>query len=200
MKSLTLLVAVTIVAALALPAGASSPPQKKIERLERRVAALQAKVRRLASENGQLARSLGLEHRRQLALARRVAAVDPCPITRPNGSVPPGSTFGAEFHGNGALWVGLPPANVVVREPEADGSISDKFGWWRAVSGQLRIEGRRLDGTAPPLRAGVPDGYGDSGFQSSGIIFPTEGCWEVTGRVGDASLTFVTLALATQET
>jgi hypothetical protein len=42
----------------------------------------------------------------------------------------------------------------------------------------------------------VPDGYGDSGFQSSGITLPSEGCWQVTGRVGDASLTFVTLVLA----
>jgi hypothetical protein len=64
------------------------------------------------------------------------------------------------------------------------------------VTGKLRIEGRRLDGPAPPLTADVPDGYGDAGFQASGIDFPTEGCWEVTGRVGSASLTFVTLVVA----
>jgi hypothetical protein len=29
----------------------------------------------------------------------------------------------------------------------------------------------------------------------SGLSFPTEGCWEVTGAVGDAELTFVTLVL-----
>jgi LysM repeat protein len=29
-------------------------------------------------------------------------------------------------------------------------------------------------------------------MQGVGLIFPTAGCWEVTGRVGDASLTFVT--------
>jgi hypothetical protein len=29
------------------------------------------------------------------------------------------------------------------------------------------------------------------GFQASYVIFPTPGCWEVTGRVGDASITFV---------
>jgi hypothetical protein len=41
----------------------------------------------------------------------------------------------------------------------------------------------------------VPDGYGATGFQASAVSYPTEGCWEVTGRVGDASLTFVTLVL-----
>jgi hypothetical protein len=67
-----------------------------------------------------------------------------------------------------------------------------KFGWWRALPGpKLTIEGRRLDAEAPPLRASIPDGYGAQ-FQATGIIFPTPGCWEVTGRAGGASLTFVT--------
>jgi hypothetical protein len=70
-----------------------------------------------------------------------------------------------------------------------------KFGWWRGEAGALRIEGRRLDAPAP-LAARIPEGYGDAGFQASGILFPTQGCWEVTGRVGGASLTFVTLVLA----
>ena len=45
---------------------------------------------------------------------------------------------------------------------------------------------------APPLRAEIPDGYSATGFQPSGVIFPTEGCWQVTGKVADASVTFVT--------
>jgi hypothetical protein len=64
------------------------------------------------------------------------------------------------------------------------------------VRGQLEITGHRLDGPAPPLTASVPEGYGESGFQASGVTFPTAGCWEVTGRVGDATLTFVTLVVA----
>ncbi|MDE3111597.1 MAG: hypothetical protein KGK34_01490 [Chloroflexota bacterium] len=39
----------------------------------------------------------------------------------------------------------------------------------------------------------MPDGYGDTGFQASGVLFPTEGCWEITGAVGNSTLTFVTL-------
>jgi hypothetical protein len=64
------------------------------------------------------------------------------------------------------------------------------------VQGELTIEGKRLDAPAPPLKSIVPDGYGDAGFQVSGLIFPTAGCWAVTGRVGIASLTFVTLVVA----
>jgi hypothetical protein len=62
------------------------------------------------------------------------------------------------------------------------------------VRRRLTITGRRLDGKAPPLTAYIPD-YGTSGFQPSGISFPTEGCSEVAGAVGPAKLTFVTLIL-----
>ena len=72
------------------------------------------------------------------------------------------------------------------------GALGMKFGWMRGASGELRITGRRLDATAPPARAEVPGGYGDRGFQATYLIFPTPGCWEVTGHVGDSSVTFVT--------
>jgi hypothetical protein len=175
----------------ALPAGAKSP-----NGLKHQVAVLKAKVSRLQAENRGLRQASAAGLRREIALQRHVAAVDPCPATHPNRSQPPGPTFGAEFHGNGSIWVGTWHANVVVWPAGSDGSITTKFGWWRGVAGKLRIEGRRLDAPAPPLVGHVPDGYGDSGFQSSGITFPTEGCWQVTGRVGDAGLTFVTLVLA----
>ncbi|HLC03673.1 MAG TPA: hypothetical protein VJK02_11595 [Anaerolineales bacterium] len=75
-----------------------------------------------------------------------------------------------------------------------------KFPWWRGegVVGKLEIKGRRLDGHAPPLRAEIPEGYGDTGFQSSSLIFPTAGCWEVTGHAGDAELTFVTRVVGSE--
>ena len=41
----------------------------------------------------------------------------------------------------------------------------------------------------------APDGYGLTGFQASGITFPTEGCWEISGTVGSATLTFVTYVI-----
>lgn len=209
MKRSRTLLAVLSAAAVALPAAAAPPSTTKVERPRDDVAALKAKVKRLTAANKRLAaanKALDADNktisqrwgealRRERVLKQHVVAVDPCPITRPNGSVPPGSTFGAEFHGNGALWVGVWGSNVVVWQKEADGSIEAKFGWWREAQGKLRIEGRRLDGGAPALRSEIPDGYGDAGFQATGIVFPTDGCWEVTGSVGKTSLTFVTLVL-----
>ncbi|HEY3210743.1 MAG TPA: hypothetical protein VGL18_13325 [Actinomycetota bacterium] len=122
-----------------------------------------------------------------------------CPVTRPNGATPPGEVKSGLNHGNGMLWRVLWPRGVVVAAGDQvlpDGSVEMKFPWWRGVKGRLSIEGHRLDGLAPPLRAVISD-YGLTGFQASGIIFPTPGGWEVTGRVrAAASLTFVTLVVA----
>ena len=122
---------------------------------------------------------------------------EPCPVTPPNGDIPPGETAHPQsrFFGNGDLWIELYP-NPLRPRPEdvrMNGRIAIKYPWWRGVSGRLAITGRRLDATAPALSAHVPDGYGRKGFQSTAIVFPTPGCWEVTGAVGDVSLTFVAL-------
>jgi hypothetical protein len=131
-------------------------------------------------------------------LVSNLSAEPSCPVTKPNQNTPPGERGSPSHYGNGALWTVLPPAGRVVFWPGGpgqvlpDGSLSMKFPWWRgAVSGQLTIEGRRLDGPAPSLRASIPEGYGDTGFQATALIFPQEGCWEVTGKVGHANLTFV---------
>jgi hypothetical protein len=119
-----------------------------------------------------------------------------CPITQPNGSAPPGEAPSDMYLGNDLLWTVLwPDGKIIMTEAhnrKPDGSLSMKWGWWRGLTGPLSIEGRRLDAEATPLRADIPDGYGETGFQVSALIFPTTGCWEVTGRVGEASLTFVT--------
>jgi hypothetical protein len=138
--------------------------------------------------------------------ARPVTLADAkdCRTTIPEAGGPPGVTAAQFFgygasHGNGKLWVGgLWPGGVIDAGPEfvqPDGSVDMKFGWWRVVPGKLRITGRRLDAPAPPLRGLAPDGYGDRGFQASGVMFPTEGCWEVTGDLGVTSLTFVTFVV-----
>ena len=93
--------------------------------------------------------------------------------------------------------IGWPNGEVVFRPGGPgfvtnDGALGMKFGWYRDVRGRLTIEGRRLDGDSPPLRSEVNNGYGESGFQATYVIFPTPGCWEVTGRVADASVTFIT--------
>jgi hypothetical protein len=129
----------------------------------------------------------------------------PCPVTVPNGSTPPGEQPSPDQHGNGQIWTGLWPEGKVTFEPDGpgqilpDGSLAMKWWWWRGVEGQLTIKGRRLDAPAPPLQADIPEGYGETGFQAAGLIFPSEGCWEVTGKVGEAELTFVTLVVKAPE-
>jgi hypothetical protein len=132
--------------------------------------------------------------------AENAVVVEPtsCKVTRANGQGTFLEGMSPDLHGNALISTGLWHDGTVVFRPggpgfvEPDGALRMKWGWWRGVRGQLRIEGRRLDEPAPPLRARIPAGYGDFGFQSSALIFPTPGCWEVTGHVGTASLTFVT--------
>ncbi len=115
--------------------------------------------------------------------------MDVCPVTQPpNPSLTPPppitdrvGSYGF-WYGNDALWV------VLAKDGTTPGG---KFGWWRTAHGQLTIEGRRLDAPAPPLDASIPSGYGDTGFQVSGLDFPTTGCWEVMGKVADKQLIFV---------
>ncbi len=123
-----------------------------------------------------------------------------CPVTQSNGYVLPpdveeffGESGFRAGYGNDALWtwgeyvVPVPPSHV-----QHDGSLGPmKWAWFRFIQGDLAIEGRRLDGEAPPLQARIPNGYGDIGFQPAGITYPTGGCWEITGRVDGHALTFV---------
>jgi len=69
--------------------------------------------------------------------------------------------------------------------------VGDKVPWIRPVGAQLEIVGRRVDGSAPPLKVQIPGGY-SSRFQATGMEFPVEGCWEVTGKAGGKLLRFVT--------
>jgi hypothetical protein len=119
--------------------------------------------------------------------------------TRPPASVPASFNYGnariavALSPPNGRVVAGRLPGGGYRAEIRNDGSIDAKYGWWRSqAKPKLRISGRRLDASAPPLRASIPDGY-DRGFQATGIIFPTTGCWRVTGRVGTATLAFTVL-------
>jgi len=132
-----------------------------------------------------------------LADARRCAVTigHPVPLTKPWRTSMAGFD---SAHGNADLWVGaLWPHGIVIVSPDnvgPGGELSMKFGWYRLTSGYLTITGQRLDGSAPPA-SGQTSGYGLTGFNASGVIFPTEGCWQVTGRVGRAALTFGTFVI-----
>lgn len=126
-------------------------------------------------------------------------AAGSCPVTLPNGSTPPDAPLSAD-HGNeaGTLFAGLPSTGVVVFKSGGpgqiapDGSLRIKWPWnRRGIRARLEISGRRLDAPAAPLRFTTAAGDGEVGFLASELIFPTVGCWEVTGRAADAELTFV---------
>ena len=125
---------------------------------------------------------------------------EPCPVTLPNAEV---VRHGWHFdYGNGELWTSVwPDGNVVFRSGgpgiiHANGSLSMKWPWYveqEDFHGKLEIQGRRLDAPSERSVSGNHSPVlGDPGFHAGGITFPSEGCWEVTGRAGDASLTFVT--------
>ena len=121
----------------------------------------------------------------------------PVPRTKPWRDLLFGSS---RAYGNGKLWVGglWPDGVVIVTKDDVGpgGRLSMKFGWYRLTSGYLTITGRRLDAPAPPASGQTFHGsYGLTGFNASGVSFPTEGCWQVTGRVGRVALTFVTFVI-----
>jgi hypothetical protein len=137
-----------------------------------------------------------------------------CPVTLPHKRTGPIDAM-SFFEPGTSHWkpvlilgpFGLWPEGTVVFRPGGpgeilpDGSLSMKFGWTRGegLRGKLKLHGRRLDAPAPPLRGRIPEGYGDTGFQATALIFPTEGCWEVTGEVGDSRVTFVTRVVRVKE-
>jgi TonB family protein len=70
------------------------------------------------------------------------------------------------------------------------GTLRTKVLWVRPAGTKLTIDARRLDGHAGPIEASVPSGYPWT-YQASGLIFPTPGCWQVTGTAGGETLQFV---------
>ena len=142
------------------------------------------------------------------------AAPPPRRVTRADAARCPRTTFshvvalpgqspadlgpGTTMYGNGKLFTTLNLDGMLVAPADyvnPDGSISWKFPWWRYVSGHITITGRRLDAPAGPLTSYVPAGYGDIGFQATGVTFPSEGCWQVTARIDHTSVTFVTFVI-----
>jgi hypothetical protein len=147
---------------------------------------------------------LGLGRAQRLVFAGSSDPIADCPVTpystrapsapETMGVDPEGQpvSFTPTWYGNDALWAGVNPSTEGRWFAEKDGL---KVLWYREVSGQLTIEGKRLDAAAPPLEANIPSGYGERGIQATGLTFPTEGCWEVIGRVGARELRFVVYVL-----
>jgi hypothetical protein len=123
-------------------------------------------------------------------VAESVMAVD-CAVTQPFQDQPPDDPnadpfgFGSWYiNEDRSMWVGLPPDGAW----DTDG---EKVIWMRPAGAELAVSGQRLDADAPPLRADIPCCY-PTGFQVTGLYFPTEGCWEVVATAGEHELRFVT--------
>jgi len=113
-----------------------------------------------------------------------------CPVT------------GEGTYGNGLLSVWLPPNGVLSRPREPDGSLFDKLGWLprEGFTGVLTVRGERLDAPSPLMKVlAVNWGYSypsGRGSWASAVTFPSEGCWRISGRVGDVSLSYVVKVVA----
>ena len=123
-------------------------------------------------------------------------ALSACPVTPPGGPRPPTAVGLAPYLGDGRLWVGLWPRGLVIVPPDdisRDGVLHMKFPWYRgpSVHGVLRINGSRLDGNG--VARGRTDGYGLTGFNASSISFSRQGCYQIVGSAGGATLSFVTM-------
>lgn len=131
----------------------------------------------------------------------------PCPVTTPPpvamtapptaGVGPnPSLTFraapGSFLYGNDALIV-LLPDDGTFHPSDAERGLPGgvKLGWWRIAHGDLTITTRRLDAASTALPADVPSGYGDFGFQATGVNFSAAGCWQVVGAVAGRTLEFI---------
>jgi hypothetical protein len=129
----------------------------------------------------------------------RLSAPNPaltCPVTVANGSTPPGLQPLSQYHGNGALWALLPGSGVYRERAESDGTIFEKILWFAAgIDGGIAVVAQRLDASAASLRTqavlGSPAGFRGSGAWADRVWFSSAGCWKLTGRIRDVSLSYV---------
>jgi hypothetical protein len=131
-------------------------------------------------------------YRRWMGLRVRLPnAQRSCPVTR--GEV-----------GNGFLSTTLPADGVLSRPRQSDGSLFDKLGWLprKGFTGTLKVRGEQLDGDGELRVLSVNWGYATApgrdpvGSWRSAVEFPDEGCWRLTGRVGDVALSYVVKVVA----
>jgi hypothetical protein len=107
------------------------------------------------------------------------------------------------FYGNGKLWTILPPRmrrGGVFAQRYGELATAVQINWWEMGRGLLTIKGTRLDGPAEPLHVNY-GGWGgglreadEISHVNRTVIFPTQGCWEITGEIydiNDSALTFV---------
>lgn len=135
-----------------------------------------------------------------------------CPITIP-GDVPftlPAEAAELSLSFDGVVWYGTPEIWTFVQEEgqvwenlpaDADGSLKQKTFWWTQdyVSSiepvpDISFVAASVDGSAPTVEAkGVTSGgHPEMGvFIIAGFEIPQEGCWQITARYLDASVSYI---------
>ena len=110
-----------------------------------------------------------------------------CPVTTPTVATPPDSSY-RDALPTGTYFVSADRG--IWTSADVWGLGSRKVGWIKPEGSTLIVQGRRLDGDAAPLWADISEGYvGD--FQSSRMIIPSAGCWEIEARSNESLLRFV---------
>jgi hypothetical protein len=132
-------------------------------------------------------------NRMRLDVQAAPATAETCPATTPNGRVPRGVPKGTRtFHGNGVLAAAIPRDGVYV-DRDGDGAVTDKMVWVaRGTPATLAVRYERIDVAAAPITASTGRGTlaGFSGLSWASRMFYGDGCWKVTGRIGDVALSF----------
>jgi len=133
-----------------------------------------------------------------------------CPVT-PYAAGPPANSAGDRaigglrpyrWYGGDGLWafpwLQAEPAGVLYLDEHG----LHKVLWWRepGVEGPITVATRRLDG---PSATAVVDFEGlptQQGQQPGGLLFPTAGCWAISGTAGGKHLTIVAFLVAAPST
>lgn len=122
------------------------------------------------------------------------ATPESCPVTVANGDVPRGlRSTGWNFHGNKLLAAAI-PTDGSYADGDRDGIVDAKIIWVAGgLFSPLAVRYVRIDVRGPVLDAREVPGTltGFPGPSWASRMSFTVGCWKITGRVADVSLSFV---------
>jgi len=131
-----------------------------------------------------------------------------CPITVPQDPrfTPPhpydSLGFEGEFwYGSDSIWTALRENGTWEALPHNPEGYTQKVFWWRdgyvwteEPEPNLIVTAERLDSSVPTVHASKATNAYASDIGSAmlvGVDLPTLGCWKITGKYGDAELSFV---------
>ena len=131
-----------------------------------------------------------------------------CPVTVPQDPpfVPPtpydSMGYKGEFwYGSKSLWTNIRQNGTWEALPHNPEGYTQKVFWWRdgyvwteEPEPALTVTGERLDAPGPPLHSSEATNAYASDIGSAmlvGVDMPTLGCWRITGKYGEAEVSFV---------